>query len=123
MKRDTERHKNRINGWRFSRKDIESFIHSNIPMAITAKSLLIGFSVSVLYLVQLQALPIPSNDAVLDSSATALATLNITTAIDTLSDPEDSTRVKRQGGGCGCGCGCCCCRPRWVACLSRNFSS
>nr|CDJ89693.1 unknown [Haemonchus contortus] len=72
-------------------------------MAFSATTALLFSLVGILYLGQLQALPIPGNDAeVALFSTTELASTN-TTAIDTLTESESSLRVKRQGGGCGCG--------------------
>uniref|UniRef100_A0A7I4YZL2 Keratin-associated protein 5-4-like n=1 Tax=Haemonchus contortus TaxID=6289 RepID=A0A7I4YZL2_HAECO len=91
-------------------------------MAFSATTALLFSLVGILYLGQLQALPIPGNDAeVALFSTTELASTN-TTAIDTLTESESSLRVKRQGGGCGCGCGCgcCCCRPRCCCTCCRT---
>ncbi|ETN84174.1 hypothetical protein NECAME_06995 [Necator americanus] len=71
--------------------------------------------------VKLQALPIPAGDSAIESTSTDLAIVN-TTAIDTLSEPGSSLRVKRQGG-CGCGCGCCCCRPSYSYYGAPSFRS
>ncbi|VDL73729.1 unnamed protein product [Nippostrongylus brasiliensis] len=67
-------------------------------MAFISKSALFGFALGVLYLAQLHALPIPSADSAAVLSSTTDLALPNTTAIDTLSEPETSVRVKRQGG-------------------------